>query len=203
MDVLAEINDEGDDLGDDFGEDPLEATAPAYEAAAAADAAAAAGGKVAGVGGNGNEGTVGKNNASGSGKGAVVAKSNATNMIPTTTPKAPTPPPTTVILAPPKSLAQRTQKSKKVRYFIIKSFNHQNIATSIENGVWATQAHNELKLNAAYISRDEVRLIFSVNNSGHFQGYAKMVGLATTLHSRYVCGSQKNTSIDDADWWVL
>jgi len=40
--------------------------------------------------------------------------------------------------------------------------------------VWATQAHNERKLNAAYESSDEVRLVFSVNNSGHFQGYAKM-----------------------------
>ena len=29
---------------------------------------------------------------------------------------------------------------------------------------------------SAYESSDEVRLVFSVNNSGHFQGYAKMCG---------------------------
>mmetsp|Transcript_27789 Transcript_27789/g.45169 ORF Transcript_27789/g.45169 Transcript_27789/m.45169 type:complete len:349 (+) Transcript_27789:128-1174(+) len=36
------------------------------------------------------------------------------------------------------------------RYFIIKSFNHDDVAISIERGIWATQARNESKLNEAF-----------------------------------------------------
>eukprot|EP00898_Chlorokybus_atmophyticus_P004665 jgi/Chlat1/519/Chrsp103S00992 len=60
------------------------------------------------------------------------------------------------------------------RYFIIKSFNRENITRSIENGIWATQKVNEAKLNEAFNSSDQVLLVFSVNGSGHFQGFARM-----------------------------
>lgn len=66
-------------------------------------------------------------------------------------------------------------KVRQKRYFIIKSLNHHNIAKSIENGIWATQAMNEPVLNEAFESAEKVLLIFSVNMSGHFQGYAQMV----------------------------
>lgn len=60
------------------------------------------------------------------------------------------------------------------KFFIIKSYNHDNIGQSITTGVWSTQAHNESKLGAAFASCSEVLLVFSVNGSGHFQGYARM-----------------------------
>ncbi|KAL3684080.1 hypothetical protein R1sor_002102 [Riccia sorocarpa] len=65
-------------------------------------------------------------------------------------------------------------KVHHTRYFIIKSLNHHNIVKSIENGIWATQAMNEPVLNEAYETSKRVLLIFSVNMSGHFQGYAQM-----------------------------
>ena len=43
-------------------------------------------------------------------------------------------------------------------------------------GVWATQPHNEPVLGDAFAAADRVLLIFSVNGSGHFQGYARMAG---------------------------
>lgn len=61
------------------------------------------------------------------------------------------------------------------RRLLLRSFNHQNIGASIENGLWATQAHNERKLAEAFATGAEVLLVFSVNASGHFQGYARMV----------------------------
>ncbi|XP_043717145.1 uncharacterized protein LOC122665141 isoform X2 [Telopea speciosissima] len=61
------------------------------------------------------------------------------------------------------------------RYFIIKSLNHHNIELSIEKGIWATQVMNEPILEEAYHSSDRVILIFSVNMSGFFQGYAQMM----------------------------
>ncbi|MCL7031245.1 hypothetical protein MKW94_006503 [Papaver nudicaule] len=61
------------------------------------------------------------------------------------------------------------------RYFIIKSLNHQNIQLSIEKGIWATQVMNEPILEEAFDNSGKVILIFSVNMSGFFQGYARMM----------------------------
>jgi len=92
----------------------------------------------------------------------------------------------------------------------LRSYNHENIGTSISNGVWATQAHNEKKLADAFDSGEEARralerpaslcqalttcfsrvlsqvvLIFSVNSSGHFQGYARMVTRVGSARGRW------------------
>lgn len=57
-----------------------------------------------------------------------------------------------------------------LRYFIIKSYNHRNIATSIDKGKWATNSKaNESKLDMAYKHSNAVILVFSVNGSGCFQ----------------------------------
>ena len=44
---------------------------------------------------------------------------------------------------------------------------------SVEKGLWATQRHNEGILDQAYRTSKEVYLIFGVNKSGEFYGYAK------------------------------
>ncbi|KAM7259711.1 hypothetical protein ACFE04_015452 [Oxalis oulophora] len=62
-----------------------------------------------------------------------------------------------------------------IRYFIIKSLSHQNIQLSVERGIWATQVMNEPILDEAFHNSGRVILIFSVNMSGFFQGYAQMV----------------------------
>eukprot|EP00891_Asterochloris_glomerata_P001052 jgi/Astpho2/1052/gw1.00017.23.1_t len=48
----------------------------------------------------------------------------------------------------------------------------------MQTGLWSTQRHNEEKLNDAFKSASEVLLVFSVNGSGHFQGYARMTSPA-------------------------
>jgi len=48
---------------------------------------------------------------------------------------------------------------------------------SVENGLWATQRHNEAILDQAYRTSTEVILIFGVNKSGEFYGYARYVKL--------------------------
>ena len=57
----------------------------------------------------------------------------------------------------------------KIRYFIVKSCNRENLELSVQQGVWATQRSNEAKLNEAFDSADNVILIFSVNRTRHFQ----------------------------------
>lgn len=57
----------------------------------------------------------------------------------------------------------------KLRYFIVKSCNRENLELSVQQGVWATQRSNESKLNEAFDSAENVILIFSVNRTRHFQ----------------------------------
>ncbi|KAM6230632.1 3'-5' RNA helicase YTHDC2 [Porphyrio hochstetteri] len=61
-----------------------------------------------------------------------------------------------------------------VRYFILKSSNLQNIGISQQKGIWSTMPSNERKLNNAFWESSMVYLIFSVQGSGHFQGFARM-----------------------------
>ncbi|XP_062409624.1 3'-5' RNA helicase YTHDC2 [Sardina pilchardus] len=72
-----------------------------------------------------------------------------------------------------KSSSPRTVSS--VRYFIMKSSNLRNIELSQQRGIWSTTPSNELKLNRAFQESSLVFLVFSVQGSGHFQGYARMV----------------------------
>ncbi|KAG6891583.1 hypothetical protein C0992_003611 [Termitomyces sp. T32_za158] len=59
------------------------------------------------------------------------------------------------------------------RYFILKSLSQFDLDLSKEEGLWATQKHNEEILNQAFRTSKDVYLIFSVNKSGEFYGYAK------------------------------
>lgn len=62
------------------------------------------------------------------------------------------------------------------RLFILKSLTQYDLDLSVENGLWATQKHNEAILDQAYRTSSEVILIFSVNKSGEFYGFARMAG---------------------------
>lgn len=62
------------------------------------------------------------------------------------------------------------------RYFILKSLTQHDLDISVTKGVWATQKHNEGILDQAYRTSKDVFLIFGVNKSGEFFGYAKMAG---------------------------
>ncbi|KAI0910751.1 hypothetical protein F4823DRAFT_623992 [Ustulina deusta] len=70
-------------------------------------------------------------------------------------------------------IANGTQQ--KDRFFILKSLTVEDLELSIQNGVWATQSHNEEALNEAFGGADNVYLIFSANKSGEYFGYARMI----------------------------
>ncbi|GBE59014.1 zinc finger (CCCH type) motif-containing protein [Babesia ovata] len=67
--------------------------------------------------------------------------------------------------------------SNNTKCFMIKSNNMMNIYFSICYGIWATGINNTLKLVNAFQKCEHVILIFSGNESGGFQGYAKMMTL--------------------------
>ncbi|EIW81230.1 hypothetical protein CONPUDRAFT_82255 [Coniophora puteana RWD-64-598 SS2] len=62
------------------------------------------------------------------------------------------------------------------RFFILKSLTQYDLDVSVERGLWATQKHNEAILDQAYRTSRDVYLIFGVNKSGEFYGFAKMAG---------------------------
>ncbi|XP_075935608.1 3'-5' RNA helicase YTHDC2 isoform X1 [Anarhichas minor] len=64
-----------------------------------------------------------------------------------------------------------------VRYFIMKSSNVRNIDISQQKGIWSTTLSNETKLTKAFLEKNTIILIFSVQGSGHFQGYARMTSV--------------------------
>ncbi|CAL8280219.1 unnamed protein product [Merluccius merluccius] len=63
---------------------------------------------------------------------------------------------------------------RDARYFLIKSNNHENVSLAKAKGVWSTLPVNEKKLNAAFRSARSVMLVFSVRESGKFQGFARL-----------------------------
>lgn len=67
--------------------------------------------------------------------------------------------------------------SGSTRYFQLKSCYVGNIFTSCREGIWATTPKNTLKLLDAYLNSDNVILVFSVNSSKKFYGYARMASM--------------------------
>lgn len=65
----------------------------------------------------------------------------------------------------------------KIRAFVIKSGKIENILTSVQRGIWATGKANIDKLETAFRTCDQVLLLMSANESGGFQGYARMASL--------------------------
>lgn len=61
-----------------------------------------------------------------------------------------------------------------VRGFVIKSAKIENILTSIQRGIWATGKANIEKFEVAFKTCQHVIFLMSANESGGFQGYARM-----------------------------
>ncbi|KRF99067.1 uncharacterized protein Dwil_GK20378, isoform B [Drosophila willistoni] len=63
---------------------------------------------------------------------------------------------------------------RDTRFFLIKSNNSDNVQLSKSKNVWATLPQNDANLNQAFKEARNVLLIFSVNESGKFAGFARM-----------------------------
>ncbi|KAL2162084.1 hypothetical protein VTH06DRAFT_7869 [Thermothelomyces fergusii] len=61
------------------------------------------------------------------------------------------------------------------RFFLLKSFNDDNVRRCMEENLWTTQIPNAEILAKAFAGCKNVILFFSVNKSKAFQGYARMV----------------------------
>jgi hypothetical protein len=71
---------------------------------------------------------------------------------------------------------------RSARFFIIKSNNYENVALSKARGIWSTMPQNEARLNQAFRQCCNVILIFSIRESGKFQGYARLASESDKNH---------------------
>ncbi|KAF7372094.1 YTH domain-containing protein 1 [Mycena venus] len=61
--------------------------------------------------------------------------------------------------------------------------SQEDLDLSVRTGVWATQRHNESVLDRAFRTAADVVLIFSVNKSGEFYGWARCVYFVFSVFS--------------------
>ncbi|KAH7342949.1 YT521-B-like domain-containing protein [Rhexocercosporidium sp. MPI-PUGE-AT-0058] len=69
------------------------------------------------------------------------------------------------------------------RYFIVKSFNEENVLRCIQDSVWTTQIQNGSIFKEAFETCKNVILVFSINKSRAFQGYARMESVPGSVES--------------------
>lgn len=81
-----------------------------------------------------------------------------------------------------------------IRFFIMKSLTSVDLETSVQQGLWATQVHNEATLDQAYRTSREVILIFGANKTGEFFGYAKMAGAIGKSSDRRISWASREGS---------
>ncbi|KAH6842962.1 YT521-B-like domain-containing protein [Chaetomium sp. MPI-CAGE-AT-0009] len=82
------------------------------------------------------------------------------------------------------------------RFFIVKSFNQENVRICMEENLWTTQLQNGEILAEAFAKCKNVILFFSINGSKAFQGYARMASAPSpdTPRPSFVKGLHWNTS---------
>lgn len=83
------------------------------------------------------------------------------------------------------------------RFFVLKSLTKEDLQESLQTGIWETQVHNEKLLDNAFRQTDNVYLMFSVNKSGEYFGYARMLSspLAPTSKAPF----EQSTATHDSD----
>ncbi|KAF9427029.1 hypothetical protein BGZ94_005634 [Podila epigama] len=79
------------------------------------------------------------------------------------------------------------------RYFVLKGLNEEDLKLSVQYGLWATQDHLVPILNDAFNNTKDVYLVFSVNKSGEFFGYGRMMDLISKEWEEEKTKSDPNT----------
>nr|CDS19554.1 RNA directed DNA polymerase reverse transcriptase [Echinococcus granulosus] len=92
----------------------------------------------------------------------------------------------------PDILTDYDQLFINTKYFLIKSNNYENVEIAKKKNAWSTPIGNESRLNRAYYDSNNVILIFSVRESGKFQGFARLASPSDPrLHIDWVLPSSR------------
>ena len=88
-----------------------------------------------------------------------------------------------IILPPIEVRAERRERHTKMlkylfreaHFYLIKSNNFENVSLAKAKGVWSTPPSNQSKLTKSFKEARNVILVFSVRESGAFQGFARLM----------------------------
>ncbi|CAK5283834.1 unnamed protein product [Mycena citricolor] len=69
------------------------------------------------------------------------------------------------------------------RFFVLKCQTREELDRCAMDGVWYIQKHNQVVLDQSFRTSQETILFFSMNKSGQFYGYAKMISPVTSIGS--------------------
>ncbi|KAK1933173.1 hypothetical protein X943_002509 [Babesia divergens] len=72
------------------------------------------------------------------------------------------------------SQAKTILENDKNVYYVVKSASSRNVRIALERNTWATTPKNEKIFDEAYSKGDNVILVFSINGSSQYIGYALM-----------------------------
>ena len=75
----------------------------------------------------------------------------------------------------------------------MKSNDAESVTISYKEGVWSTTFGPTKRLTEAYKTGSRIYLIFSVNESGGYQGFAEMRGLPNEHLKKHLFKRGKNT----------
>jgi len=86
------------------------------------------------------------------------------------------------VMLPKKIKAEKKDRDRQLlkqffemaHFYLIKSNNKDNVDIAKRQGVWSTLRINEVKLNDSFKQANNVILVFSVKESGRFQGIARL-----------------------------
>lgn len=93
--------------------------------------------------------------------------------------------------------------SDRTRYFVITSNTKENVVKAVRHSMWATQKKNESNLDNAYRYSPAAILVFSVNGSDAFQGYARMRSPVGKPYSRAIDPFNNFGRLFDIEWLRL
>ena len=93
--------------------------------------------------------------------------------------------------------------SQNARFFIMKSIDLESVQISHKHCIWSTTFGPTKKLMEAWKSKhhpqQQIYLIFSVNESGGFQGFARLTGPPQKGLKTHIFSRQQNQSISYED----
>ncbi|ODV67068.1 YTH-domain-containing protein, partial [Hyphopichia burtonii NRRL Y-1933] len=100
--------------------------------------------------------------------------------------------------------------SLKSRFFVIKSYNINDVEASFQNGIWSSTDLGNKRLNKAFIelksssSTDKVLLFFLVNGSRKFCGVCEMIGLVDfNLSSNIWSETSRYKGVFPVNWLII
>uniref|UniRef100_A0A1B6C6P5 RNA helicase n=1 Tax=Clastoptera arizonana TaxID=38151 RepID=A0A1B6C6P5_9HEMI len=76
----------------------------------------------------------------------------------------------------PDAAQNKNDQDNRTQYFVIKVGHLKSLEHSMRKGIWSFTPNTERKILQSYKAGKTIILIFGLQSSGHFQGYARLTG---------------------------